>query len=446
MLASIVGLSHQTAPLEIRETVAVSPAETANVLGLLGSSVAEAVILSTCNRTELYTVHREPAEAAAVFQSAFPESGQLCQPYLYTYQGEAVARHLFRVASGLDSLVFGEAEILGQVRHAWELAHDAGAAGAITSRLFQQALSVGKRVRSETDIGKLSASFSSAAVVLAQRVFGQDLTGCSVLVIGVGEVGQGVARCLLDRGVTRISIANHRGERALEFAGGHGAAVVSWPVSPAVLAQSDIVISSTAAPETVLDLQDVDAALTQRTRGPMHLIDLAIPRDIDPRAALLPSVHLHNIDDIASVVTDANQRRQESQPQVEAVVEDELESFERWLRQREVSSSIEMLRTRAESVRVTELEWALLKLSGLSEKEREVVAQLTSRLVNKLLHTPMVKLREAAALGQKEEYETLVQDMFGLGAVHSAAAPGRNPPDKGKDASERDWERGMSAQ
>ena len=423
MLLSVAGISHHTAPLDVREQAALGPSGVQAVLGHLSPLLHEAVVLSTCNRTELYVLIQEQTDVVSSFEAAFPDTSRVYRPYLFAYEGEAVARHLFRVASGVDSLVFGEAEILGQVRRAWEMAHAAGTTGTIISRLFQQALAVGKRIRSQTYIGRFPASVSSAAVSLAQRVFGQDLSHSTVLVIGAGEVGQGVARCLLEHSVKRLLVANHHNQGARDLAERHDATAVPWPIPPSTLAQADIIISSTGAQEVVIRHQDISAAMAFRGEGPLHLIDLALPRDIDPAVSQLSGVHLHNLDDIESVVSANVQQRQQTQPEVEAIVLEETGHFGRWLRERGVSSTIHGLRAKSETIRLAEMGWALPKLSGLSERERAVVEQLTSRLVNKLLHIPTARLRGAAAEGRGAEYRRVAQELFDLSGAASALEP-----------------------
>lgn len=410
----VIGLNHHTAPLEVRERAALSPAGVREALGRLGTVTREAVLLSTCNRTELYLVTQGSMDPATGFRAAFPAMAFDTGDQLFTYEGEDAVRHLFRVACGVDSLIFGEAEIIGQVRRALELARDSGTVGALASRLFEAALAVGKRVRHETGIGKFPSSASSAAVALAQQVLGRDLSDHTVLVIGAGEVGQGVARALIERGAGKLMVANHRAERALELAGRYSGIAVSWPIPVATLALADIIISSTSAPEPVLWAGDVGEAMTLRNGAPLHLIDLAVPRDIDPEAARLRGVHLHNIDDIEDVVSSSIEKRRQTQPLGEEIIAEETARFGRWRRERASVPAIRELRAQTESIRSAEMRWALGKLSGLSERQRSVVEMMTSRLVNKLLHVPTTRLRKAAASGDGDQYRRVAGDLFGL--------------------------------
>lgn len=422
----VAGVTYHTAPLAAREQAALPPEGVRAALDRLRPMVHEAVLLSTCGRTELYAVPREPNDIASCFQAAFPDSFRAYRPYVTSDFGEDAVLRLFRVSSGIDSLVFGESEILGQVRRAWDMAREAGAAGSLTSRLFQMALAVGKRVRSETEIGRFPGSVSSAAVTLAQKSLGRDLRDCTVLVIGTGEVGRGVAKSLLERGATRLMVANHNEDRAHALAGQHGGVAVPWPIPAAALAQADIVLSSTGAPGLVLSRDDLSAALALRNGDRLHLIDLAVPRDIDPGAADLPGVRLHNLDDIETAVASYIEQRRQTQPKVEAIVAEQQGQFGRWLRQRAVASTIQGLRERSEEVRLAEMRRALPKLPGLSERELAVVDQMTTRLVNKLLHPPTANLQAAAADGRGAEYGEIAADLFDLNGASPSA--GRNAP------------------
>ena len=414
----VIGLNHHTAPLEVRERAALGPAGVREALGRLRPLLREAVILSTCNRTELYLVKQHSTDEAVYLRAAFPDPAFDNGGHLFTSEDEGAVRHLFRVACGIDSMVFGEAEIMGQVRRALELARDSGAIGPLTFRLFEAALAVGKRVRHETSIGKFPASVSSAAVALTQQVLGRDLGQRTVLVIGAGEVGQAVARALIERGAGKLMVANHRAGGAIDLAGRYSGIAVPWPIPTSTLAQADIIISSTSASEPVLRAHDVSGAMALRDSAPLHLIDLAVPRDIDPDVAGLRYVHLHNLDDIEKVVSSSIARRRRTQPPAEEIVAEETARFSRWRRERAAVSTIRELRTQAESIRSAEMTWALGKLPGLSERERDVVKMMTSRLVNKLMHVPTTRLRMAAANGDGSQYRQVAGDLFGLNEIH----------------------------
>jgi glutamyl-tRNA reductase len=420
MQLSVIGLNHHTASLEVREQAALGPVGIQEALGRLRPVTQEAVLLSTCNRTELYLATQDSMDAVVCFRAAFPDPALNNGDRLFTFEGEGAVRHLFRVACGVDSMVFGEAEIMGQVRRALELARDSGTVGPLTSRLFETALAVGKRVRHETGIGKFPASVSSAAVALAQQVLGRDLSDRTVLVIGAGEVGQAVARALIERGAGKLMVANHRAEGAFNLANRYSGVAVSWPIPTSTLALADIIISSTSAPEPVLWAGDIREAMALRNGSPLHLIDLAVPRDIDPKVARLRDVRLHNVDDIKDVVSSSIARRRRTQPPAEEIIAEETARFGRWRRERAAVPTIRELRTQTESIRSAEMRWALGKLSGLSERERDVVDMMTSRLVNKLLHAPTTRLRRAAATGDGAQYRRVAGDLFGLSEARAS--------------------------
>ena len=251
-------------------------------------------------------------------------------------------------------------------------------------------------------------------------MLGRDLSHRTVLVIGAGEVGQAVARALIERGAGKLMVANHRAEGAFNLATRYSGIAVSWPIPTSTLAKADIIISSTSALEPVLRAGDVRGAMALRDGAPLHLIDLAVPRDIDPEVARLRDVHLHNLDDIEDVVSSSIARRRQTQLPAEEIIAEETARFIRWRRERAAVSTIRELRTQTESIRSAEMKWALGKLSGLSERERAVVNMMTSRLVNKLLHVPTTRLRMAAANGDGAQYRRVAGDLFGLSEVHAS--------------------------
>jgi len=413
MRLAVVGISHHTAPLEVRERIALAPSRLLEALHQLETKVVEGIIVSTCNRAELYTVLDEGECPEALFEALVPEEAPL-RRYLFVLEGIEAARHLFCVACGLDSLVFGESEILGQIRRSWEAAQKWTTAGPVTSRLFHAAVTVGKRARSQTDIGRFPASAASAAVLLARQAFGIGLVDCTVLVLGAGEVGQGVVRCLVDNGVRRVLIANHHVERAEALVERHQAVSVPWPVGPTTLAQADIIISCTGAPETVLSAEDTARGAALRQGKRQQIIDLAMPRDVEPEVARLPSIDLRNVDDLTAVLEQTRAKRQETLPGVEKIIEEATDGFAGWLRERSVSPTIKHLRELARGTSAAETQWALARLAHLSPRDRGVVEALASRLTNKLLHTPTVSLRRAAREGRGEEYRAAISDLFAL--------------------------------
>jgi glutamyl-tRNA reductase len=391
----LVGTSHRLAPVEIRERVAVDP-DGAAELGTRLADGGEAVCLSTCNRTEVYVAVEEPIGADRRVTEALSELAGVdrteLEPYLYRLEQEAAAVHLFRVAAGLDSLVPGEGEILGQVKTAYER----GSAGPLLDRLFSHALHAGKRVRTDTAIAESPGTTSSAAAALAAQVFG-DLDGSRIAIVGAGKIGTLAAKRLLKRGAELTFVANRTTARGEQLAGELGGVALPLERIAEALETADILVSSTSSPELVLGANDVRRALAARRGRPLLLIDLAVPRDLDPAINELADCYLYDIDDLEAVVQETLQGREAEFAKAEAIAVAEGERFGDWLATLDVVPMITSIRERAEAIRRGELAKAGPRLSGLSEQEREVVDSLTSRIVNKLLHEPIVRLKEAAA-------------------------------------------------
>jgi glutamyl-tRNA reductase len=405
---TLVGLSHQSTPIAVRERAFV-PLTAAAALARELAEDGEAVCLSTCNRTELYLVgpDAEARSLAALTRvSGLPE-GELSS-VVYRLRDEAAALHLFRVAAGLDSMVPGEGEILGQVREAYE----AGAPGAILDRLFRQALHAGKKVRAETAIGESPASVSSAAAALAQQVFG-DLDGCRVLLVGAGHVAELAARSLAARGASIAFVANRSADRARELARRFGGEAIPLAEAADRLAGVDVLLSATGGPERTLTRGRVEAALRDRKRRPLFLIDLAVPRNLDPEIHEVDGCFLYDIDDLESVVAAGLAGRRREAARAEAIVAAQAERFREWHASREVVPEIASLRAWAEEVRAAELERARSRL-GLSEDQHAAVDSVTAQIVAKLLHLPTVRLKEAAAGADGGSYAEAVRHLFGL--------------------------------
>jgi glutamyl-tRNA reductase len=414
MRIALVGTSHRLAPVEVRERVALGEREAAAVARELAAEGGEAVCLSTCNRTELYLAAENAAAAEERASALLSKLASLSEselvPVLYRLRDQAAALHLFRVAAGLDSLVPGEGEILGQVRKAAEL----GSTGPVLDRVFRQALHAGKKARSETAIGENPASVSSAAAALAQQVFG-DLAGRRILVIGAGKVSELAARNLVSRGAKIAAVANRSVARAEELAGRFGAKAIPLEQAAAELAAADVVVSSTSAADFVLPRDAVQQVLPSRRGQPLFLIDLAVPRDLDPAIHQLPGCYLYDIDDLEAVVADSVAGRRIEAARAEEIVVEEAERFRAWQASLDVVPAIASLRARAEEIRARELERLEGRLGALSEQDRRAVESLTSQIVNKLLHLPTVRLKEAAAAGADGGvYADVVRDLFGL--------------------------------
>ncbi|HEY7691094.1 MAG TPA: glutamyl-tRNA reductase [Gaiellaceae bacterium] len=408
MTLTLVGLSHQGTPVAVRERAFVPLARAGELAASLAGE-GEAVCLSTCNRTELYLVG-DDAERRALdaFEGVSGMPGEELRAVVYRLTDEAAALHLFRVAAGLDSLVPGEGEILGQVRAAFE----AGTTGPVLDRVFRQALHAGKKVRAETAIAESPASVSSAAGALAQQVFGR-LDGCRVLLVGAGHVAELAARSLAARGAAIAYVANRSPQRAAELAGRFGGRGIDLARVREVLAEVDVVVSSTGSPGRVLAQPDVEAALSSRKGRPLFLIDLAVPRDLDPAIHDLDACYLYDMDDLESVVASSLAGRRREAARAEAIVAEEAERFREWQASREVVPAIASLRAWAEEVRAGELARVRGRL-GLSESQEEAVESITAQIVNKLLHPPTVRLKEAAAGADGGGYAQAVRHLFDL--------------------------------
>jgi glutamyl-tRNA reductase len=402
MHPTVVGISHRTAPLELRERAALTREEGV-LLGreLLAAGVAaEAVVLSTCNRTEVYLAGADARTVeACVLQRLACRAGVdvgALPTAAYCASGDAAVIQLFRVAASLDSMVVGEAQILAQVREAFEAAREAGNTGAVFNRLFRQAIEAGKRVRTETAIGERPVSVSSVAVELAHQVLG-TLDDRVVLVLGAGDTSELTARCLLARGAGAVVIANRTLVAAELLAGRcHGRAVCLDQVDDQLEA-ADIVISSTAAPGYVIDRARLEAIMARRPRRPMLLIDLAVPRDIEPCVGALAGCHLCDIDDLRAVVAANRHEREREIAEAKRIVDEEVERLNDWIASRHVVPTIARLRGAVEDIRSAEVARMNGRLASLSPAQRDEVERLTVAIVNKILHLPTVRLKELAA-------------------------------------------------
>jgi glutamyl-tRNA reductase len=406
----LVGTSHHHAPVEVRERVALGAAEAARLAGELAGEGLEAVCLSTCNRTELYLAADDVARAEELGVGRLAAAGEDVAAALYRLHDGAAALHLFRVAAGLDSLVPGEGEILGQVRSAYEQ----GAPGAVLDRAFRQALHVGKKVRAQTAIAESPASVSAAAAALAQQVFG-DLEGRSILLIGAGKVSELAARNFLTRGARIVSVANRSPDRAAELAARLGAEALPLERVAEELARADVVVSSTSAPGFVLGSDDVAAALAGRRGRPLFLIDLAVPRDLDPAINQVSGCFLYDIDDLQAVVDETLAGRRREAERAEGIAAGEAERFAEWQASLDVVPAIASLHARAEEIRAAELAKADARLARLSEAERRAVEAVTAQIVSKLLHLPTVRMKQAAVTADGVLYADAVRHLFGLG-------------------------------
>jgi len=423
----LVGTSYQRAPVELRELLAYNADLRREALERLSVDGSEAVVLSTCNRTEVYAVDERPALAEERIYGELSGLSGLTQselaPALYSVTDEAAAVHLFRVAAGLDSMVPGEAQILGQVREAYEAAREAGTTGSTLHRLFRQALRVGKRVRTETAIGENPASVSSAAAELAERVF-EGLEGRKILLIGAGKTADLTAANLISRGVGEIVVANRSPERAEALARRFGGRAVGLDALEEELAHADVVVASTGSQGLVLSGEQVARAMKERRGRPVFFIDIAVPRDLDPAINELEDCYLYDIDDLERVVAESVAGRREEAVRAEAIVSEEADSFRAWQLSLDVVPAIASLRARAESIRQEELDRVEGRLASLSPSQRRAVEALTSQIVAKLLHQPTVRMKEAAAAADGVLYADAVRHLFGL---EERDGPSRQP-------------------
>lgn len=391
-------MNHKVAPVELRERFAFSPAELGGRLRESftlpgGHGLEEVAVLSTCNRTEVYACGLQSAGIVAGIEGILGKKcGQavsLEEKHFYLHRDERAVSHLFRVASSLDSMVLGESQILGQVREAYRLARESRSAGRVLSRLFQQAVKVGKRARTETDIGTGAVSVSSAAVELARKIFG-SLAGRQALILGAGETSELTLALLIENGVETVLVANRTYPRAVELALKYHGSAVKYDEFPALLSEVDILVSSTSAPGFVLDYGRVGRVLERRKKA-VFMIDLALPRDIDPALAGLENCFLYNLDDLESVVQQNVAERVSQVGLVNKIVDAETVEFIRWYESLDLVPLVKSLRENAERIRSAEFE----KVKGrLCPADREIAGRLSSQIVNKILHGPVSRIKE----------------------------------------------------
>jgi glutamyl-tRNA reductase len=390
----VVGLSHHATPLEVRERLSVATEATGQeIQGLLGSApLSEGVLLSTCNRVELYAATSDPVTALKAIRAYLRTraGGDDLDPYLYERSGEDAVRHAFRVASSLDSMVVGEPQILGQVKEAYQASDSAGALGTLLGRCFSRAFAVAKRVRTETEIAAGTVSISSVAIELAAKIFG-DLTERRAMLLGAGEMGEAAAKSLVARGV-RLIVVNRSPERAAELAEKLGVEAAPYEQLATELSRADVVITSTASPRFVITKDMMKDVMRARRRRPLFLIDIAVPRDVDPRAGDLDNVFLYDVDDLSEVAGMNLAARKRAADHAEAIVSEETESFERWRRSLTLAPTIKGLRDRFLHLAMAELARTKPRLT-LSERDEQTLDAMMNTLVNKLLHRPITELK-----------------------------------------------------
>ncbi len=408
------GINHQTAPLSVREQVAFHVETMEQALqDLVGHRLAqEAAILSTCNRTEVYCNTQQPEDAIRWLADYHRLKLQTIEPYLYTLPQAQAIKHAFRVASGLDSMVLGEAQILGQMKQAVRAAEQAGTLGVLLHKLFQHTFSVAKEVRSSTEIGANSVSMAAAAVRLAARIF-SSISDQNVLFIGAGEMIELCAVHFAAQHPKHITVANRTLERARALANRFGGSAITLNELPESLAAHDIVVTSTASPLPILGKGMVERAIKTRKHRPMFMVDLAVPRDIEQEVAQLPDVFLYTVDDLAHIVQDGMENRQTAVTQAEAIIDSSVESFVHWMESREVVPTIRALRDHAERYRRHELERAQRQLAR-GDDPHQVIENLSRALTNKFLHIPSHAINHSAG----EDREELVSLLSRLYSIH----------------------------
>ena len=415
----VIGVNHRTGPLELLERLAIPAADQSKALAGLTSreSIREAVVLSTCNRTEVYAVaelfHGAYADIRDFFCNVAGLDADELHSHLYSQHDDAAVTHLFEVAAGLDSAVLGESEILGQVRSAWELAQVEGASKATLNLLFRHAIETGKRARTETSIGRGTASVSRAAVEMASERLG-SLAGRRVLVLGAGEVGEGIATALVHAGVRDIGVVNRSIERAQGLASRISGTVVPFADLGAELSHADLLLTCTGAGVTMVDVEMV-AAARQTSRTPLLIVDVAVPRDVAPEVTTVDGVTLLNLDDIRDWAARALVLRAEEARRVHQIVIEQVEHFEVESTARQAAPLVAQLHDHAEAIRRAEIERFSARLSTLDDAERAALDALTKGIIAKLLHTPSVRLKDDAGTPQGQRNAATIRDLFDIG-------------------------------
>jgi glutamyl-tRNA reductase len=415
----VVGLNHRTAPVEVLEQVTVPPSQLTKALDALAGAdhLAEAVVLSTCNRIEVYAratrFHPAVQEIVEFLAAQSSLGADDLVEHVYTYHDDAAIAHLFGVAAGVDSMIVGEGEILGQVREAWLAAAADGRAGSTLPRVFRHAVEVGKRSRTETAIGRHAASVASAAVALAGQTLG-SLEGRRVLVLGAGEVGEGTAVALAGAGASEVVVANRTGAKAHELARRVGGRAIPIDDVSEALVATDVLLCTTSASDVIVERGDVEHVMARRDGRALLVVDVAVPRDVDPGVRQVFGVTLLDIDDLKAFADASLEQRRREVSKVRTIITEELERLHMERSARELAPLVSSLRARAEELRTGELARYRTKLAELSASERAAVEALTAGIVNKLLHEPTVRLKDAAGTGRGELYADALAALFDL--------------------------------
>jgi len=427
----LLGVSHRTAPVDLRERLDFSSRDLSAAAGAIAAkpSMSEAVVLSTCNRSELYVATTDPASAREELVSFISEyhhvSAPTFQPHLFALENSAAVAHLFRVAAGLDSLVVGEPQILGQVKEAFQSSAASRSVGPVLSNVFRWSFGVGKRVRTETALGEGAVSVSYAAVALARKIFGR-LTGRRVLVVGAGEISSLTAQHLRAQGVGEIVITSRTHAHAEELAAVVGGLAVPWDGMSKALGAADIVITATGSPRPIITRAQLEAAQGHRRGMPLFIIDIAVPRDVDPAVGEIEQVFLYNIDDLQVIVEENLSRRAAEVERAESIVNDEVTKFMAWQRSRSAVPTVVALRQRFESIRRSELQRLEGKLGMLTPDARARVDEVTRLIVEKLLLEPTEQLKALPDEETQAAYTEAVNRLFRL-HDEGASEPSKRP-------------------
>lgn len=415
----VIGLNHKTAPVEVREKLAIPEKNLINALGEIGNGnvLRERVIISTCNRVEVYAVADEVEEAREFIISFFEKccgiSRNEFEQHLYQYYSLDAVRHIFRVSSSLDSMIIGEPQILGQVKNSFSCAQEANAVGNIFSNMFNHALNVAKRIRSETGIAKNAVSVSYAAIELAKKIFG-SLKDKSILILGAGKMSELAAKHLISGGVSSVFVTNRTYERAIELAEMFKGKAVKFDEIFKILPLTDIVISSTGAPHYIIKKEDIHRVLHARRNKPIFFIDIAVPRDIEPAVNDLDNVYLYDIDDLQTVVEANIKERMREAQKAEEIIFEELKRFTSWWYSKDIVPVIISLREKFENIRQKEMTKAYSRINNIDTDTKKIIDTITTSILNKILHMPISRLKSLSESGNGLNMAKVIQSLFEL--------------------------------
>ncbi len=437
MYLVVVGLNHRTAPVEVREKLSFSEDSLPKHLEKLTSSktLRGCIILSTCNRTEVYAAVLDVDKGLTKIREYLAKCCRTdiseLKNYLYTYTLFDVITHLFRVASGLDSMILGETQILGQVKTAYQASCEQGATNRVLNTLFQQAIEVGKKVRTDTAIDRNAVSISYAAVELAKQIFG-GLDGRSILVVGAGKMSELTAKHLVANGVSGVVVSNRSFDKAVVLAEQFEGKAIRFDELFDHMAATDIVISATAATHCIIERPDMEKVMKRRNGRKIFVIDIAVPRDVDPLAGKVEGVSLFDIDDLQNVIDQNLEHRKKEAAKAEKIIQDEIAEFWKWLSTQFVTPTVSALKNRGEEIRQKEMTRAFNRLGNITEHEKKVISSMANSIVNQLLHDPVMQLKHYALTQQGHLYTEILQNLFNLdvpgekqfAAAHDCSAEG----------------------